>query len=201
MIFVYTSFACYCRSRIPPGRGGCMRYTRGIRNTRWKVFRAVRFLQRSQKPARSFSGMIVEAPKSMYWQFDPWKLNSAFIPTSQLQPLLQLHTMAQLIQATTICGAHGWVQSRPKWKVVSYQWYKYNNDLSEGLSVINNTTKTTWVKSCQSSIIWVQKWLVWLSFSINVWWPIWSLACVAYDLWSVWSMICMFNGLYSLWPV
>ena len=32
------------------------------------------------------------------------------------------------------------VQWRPEWRVASYRRYKYNDDLSEGLSVINDTT-------------------------------------------------------------
>ena len=52
-------------------------------------------------PEICFPGLTTEAPGSLHWQFDPLKLNSAFILTSQLQPLLRLHTMAQLIQATT----------------------------------------------------------------------------------------------------
>ena len=38
-------------------------------------------------------------------------------------------------------------QKKPKWKVASYWWYEYNDDLSKGLPVIDNTsTITTWVK-------------------------------------------------------
>ena len=36
-------------------------------------------------------------------------------------------------QATTARGAYGWV-------VASYQRYEYNDDLNEGLPVINNTS-------------------------------------------------------------
>ena len=32
---------------------------------------------------------------------------------------------------------------RPEWRVASYWQYEYNDNPSEGLSVINNTTKTT----------------------------------------------------------
>ena len=47
-------------------------------------------------------------------------------------------------------------QRRPEWKVASHRRYEYNDNLSEGLPVINNMIKTTWVKGCQSSTIWVQ---------------------------------------------
>ena len=43
-----------------------------------------------------------------------------------------------------------WIQWRPKWKIVSYRRYGYNDDLSERLSVINDTsTTTTWMKGYQ----------------------------------------------------
>ena len=59
-----------------------------------------------------------------------------------------------------------------------YEMYEYNDDLSEGLSVINNTTDlseelpvinnasttTTGVNSCQLSIIQMRKWSMWLPF-------------------------------------
>ena len=49
------------------------------------------------------------------------------------------------------------VQWQPKWRVISYWQYEYNDDLSEGLSVIDDTnTMTTWVKGCQLSTIRVQ---------------------------------------------
>ena len=47
-------------------------------------------------------------------------------------------------------------QRQPKWGIANYWWYKYNNSLSERLSVINNMIKTTWVKDCQLLIIQVQ---------------------------------------------
>ena len=54
------------------------------------------------------------------------------------------------LQATTVCGAYGRV-------VVSYQWYEYNDDLSERLPVINNTNaKMTCVVDnlCRQSPMW-----------------------------------------------
>ena len=65
--------------------------------------------------------------------------------------LLRLHTMAQFIQAMIAPTPH---PSKPRLLVA--QTDKYNDNLSEGLSVINNTTKTTGVKGCQLLTIWVQ---------------------------------------------
>ena len=48
------------------------------------------------------------------------------------------------------------VQWRLEWRVISYQWYEYNDNMSEGLLVIDDTsTMTTWVKGCQLLTIWV----------------------------------------------
>ena len=42
---------------------------------------------------------------------------------------------------------------RPEWRVANYQPYEYNDHLSEGSPVIDNTSMmTTWVKVCQLSI-------------------------------------------------
>ena len=120
---------------------------------------------------------------------------------------------------------------RLEWRVISYQQYKYNDNLSEGLSVINDTStmttwvkgyqlstirptwvngcqlstiRPTWMKGCQLSTIRVQKWPVWLYFQSTIWWPVWSLACVAYDLWGrwpVWPMTYVVAGLCGLWPM
>ena len=95
---------------------------------------------------------------------------------------------------------------------------KYNDNLSEGLSVINDmSTMTTWVKDYQlSTIRWRQsKWRVisyqqcdeddlseglsviddtvqqrpvWLFSQLMPWWLVWSLACVPYDLCGCWSV-------------
>ena len=45
-------------------------------------------------------------------------------------------TNSSALQVTTVCGAYRRV-------VIDYQRYKYNDDLSEGLSVINNTSTMT----------------------------------------------------------
>ena len=147
---------------------------------------------------------------------------------------------------------------RPEWRVISYQRYKYNNDLSEGLvisyqryeynddlseglSVINNTTNlseglpvvndTTSLSERLPVIndtINLSKWLLVINdttnlseglpvindtsakmtcvvvLSINVWWPVWSLACVAYDLWGrwpVWPMTCDLCGQWPVWSI
>ena len=48
---------------------------------------------------------------------------------------------------------------------ISYRRYEYNDNLSEGLLVIDNpNTMMTWVKGCQLSTIWVQ------------WQPKWKIA-------------------------
>ena len=50
------------------------------------------------------------------------------------------------------------VRWQPEWRVASYRKYEYNDDLSEKLPVINNTSiMTTWVKGCQLSTISIQK--------------------------------------------
>ena len=70
------------------------------------------------------------------------------------------------------------IQWQPKWKVVSYQRYKYNDNLSERLPVINDTSiMTTWVKDYQLSTIqptWVKDYQ--LSTIQVQWQPEWKIA-------------------------
>ena len=97
--------------------------------------------------------MTAEVPGSLHWQFGPWKPNSAFtypanynLPSdctrwlnlAKLDPskLHNVNTTSSVLQATTARGAYGRV-------VASYQQYEYNDNLNEGLSIINNMTKTT----------------------------------------------------------
>ena len=96
-----------------------------------------------------------------------------------------------------------WVQWQPEWRVISYQQYEYNDNLSERLSVINDTsTMTTWVKGCQLSTIRLTRVKGCQLSTIQVQkWPMWSLTCVAYDLWPVWPMTYVVAGLCGLWLV
>ena len=58
-----------------------------------------------------------------------------------LSKLRHVSTTSSALQDTTARGAYGRV-------VASYRRYEYYDDLSEGLPVIDNTTKTTRVKGC-----------------------------------------------------
>ena len=78
------------------------------------------------------------------FEFDLCCHDFRYFDLAKLDPskLCHVSTTSSALQATTARGAYGRV-------VASYQQYEYNDNLSEGLSVINNTTKTTWVKGCQ----------------------------------------------------
>ena len=137
---------CHCRSRTTPGKGGCTRCTRCTRCTKTLQDIQERCYLQEQDVARVWVRpllsrlLVVRASQARPLQALLWEHH-----------LLWLHTMAQLIQAMT---APTPCSSKPRLLVA--QTEKYNDDLSEGLSVINNTTKTTWVKGCQLSTIWVQ---------------------------------------------
>ena len=117
-------------------------YTRCMRSTSWKIFGTVRFLQRSQKPTTFWPeiclhNMIAEALRSLHWQFDPWKLNSAFILTyntltsdgSTYPSYNSTNSFAP--QDTAVCGTYGWVV------------------VNDAKSVINDrNTMMTWMKGC-----------------------------------------------------
>ena len=81
-------------------------------------------------------------PGSLHWQFNPWKLNNALIPThaastseSSTHPSYNIAN-SSVFQATATCSVH-------KRVVISYRRYEYNDDLSEESPVIDTSTITT----------------------------------------------------------
>ena len=67
-----------------------------------------------------------------------WTACSSWVaqPQMTLKMIRYIRENSFALQATTACGAYRWV-------VVSYRRYKYYNDLSEELPVINDTSTMT----------------------------------------------------------
>ena len=114
------------------------------------------------------------------------------------------------------------VQWRPKWMVISYQQYKYNDNLSEKLSVINNTTDLSERLLVINNTTNLSKGLPVINntsvkitfvivFSINAWWPVVANLCglwtigllvyIAYNLWDCWPFWSITYDLCGLWSV
>ena len=153
--------------------------------------------------------MTVEAPGSLHWQFDPWKLNSAFIPTHAVStsdgsthPSYNSANSSAL-QAMAARGAHGRVVVNDTQSVIND-----TTNLSEGLPVINDTTNlseelpvindTSAKMTCVAYDLYgsplnhcfddlcVRR-PVWLSFQSTLddlygRWPVWPMTCVINDL-------------------
>ena len=140
LVIIVTFFTYYCCSTTTRKRRVYKNITRYTRCT--KCTKCIR-CTKAPYPNQSF-----------FWYSQPIAQKRFWSPpmASTHDGLTYDKANSFALQATTTHGVYGRV-------VASYQQYEYNNDLSEGLPIINDTsTMTTWVKGCQLSTIRVQKW-------------------------------------------
>ena len=141
-----TSFACHCRSRTLLGRG---RYTRTLL--------CIRTLQKLD-PSKFYNESTISSDYTRWLNLSKlrhlqllgppshnclWRVQTGGYQLSTIWPTWVKGCQLSTIRLTWVKDCQLLtirVQWRSEWRVISYQQYKYNDDLSEKLSVINDTT-------------------------------------------------------------
>ena len=175
------SFACHCRSRTTPGRGGCTRTLQDIREC-YKNAVCTKTLQDIWEHYKNATQLEFKAGNDEEYEMDGIRNSTVFAKESKAGHLPEiclpvaespgsLHrqfdttgtwaapfptSTSSLIDAALTHPSATHLSYGCSWRarMSSYQRYECDDDLSEGSAFINDTNIiTTWVKGRQLSTI------------------------------------------------